>query len=90
MPTEKSVLLQKLQLDPEQRGDSPGGRRSIIEQGYVCNHICKDFKQFSYSISGWASVVSQAMMMAKHPHYPLMLRYSSSRRPQTQDQRNDS
>ena len=58
MPTEKSVLLQKLQLDPEQRGDSPGGRRSIIEQGYVCNHICKDFKQFSHSISCWAGVVS--------------------------------
>jgi hypothetical protein len=58
MPTENSVPLQKLQLDPEQRGDSPGGRRSIIEQRYICNHICKDFKQFSYSISGWARVVS--------------------------------
>ena len=37
---------------------STGPSSDVIEQGYVCNHICKDFKQFSYSISCWAGVVS--------------------------------
>jgi len=35
MLTEKSVLLQKLQLDPEQRGDLPGGRRSWWISGAI-------------------------------------------------------
>jgi hypothetical protein len=30
----------------------------VVEQHYVCNHICKAFKQFSYSIPCWARVVS--------------------------------
>jgi hypothetical protein len=35
IPTEKSVLLQKLQLDPEQRGDSPGRRRCWWVSGSI-------------------------------------------------------
>ncbi len=35
MPTEKSVLLRKLQLDPEQRGNSPSGRRSWWLSGAI-------------------------------------------------------
>jgi RND family efflux transporter MFP subunit len=35
MPTEKSVLLRKLQLDPEQRGNSPNGRRGWWISGAI-------------------------------------------------------